>query len=214
MPDNLSDPTDLKSQYAARVAADLENNTKEQERIGADIAALQRQREELERDYALLLTVQQALAADTASGASKVGASAGARLPRARRPGAAGGKRGTPGRRARQGAASGTKGRGTRRRAGEPTLRDIISGLLAAHDEPRSAAEVTTALAESHPERTVSPTVVRNTLEALVAKGQAHRTKQQKSVFYTAAKPADTASAGATTGSTAPSNAPGETSGS
>ncbi|BBJ37295.1 hypothetical protein SSPO_000130 [Streptomyces antimycoticus] len=44
----------------------------------------------------------------------------------------------------------------------------------------RSAAEVTTALTQTLPDREIKATVVRSTLEALVAKGQAHRTKQKR----------------------------------
>ncbi|MFV5997980.1 hypothetical protein ACNPQM_37810, partial [Streptomyces sp. NPDC056231] len=43
------------------------------------------------------------------------------------------------------------------------------------------------ALAQAHPDRGVKTTVVRTTLEGLVAKSQAQRTKQGSSVFYTAA---------------------------
>jgi len=57
---------------------------------------------------------------------------------------------------------------------------------LAGQSEPRSAAEITTALGQQYPERTVKTTVVRTTLEGLVARNQAQRTKQGASVFYTA----------------------------
>jgi predicted transcriptional regulator len=215
MQDNVSDPTDLKTQYAAQVATDLENNTKKQERIGADIAELQQQLGELQRDHALLLTMQRALAAEptTAAPAAAPGDTvvSKARLPRARTPkdadrnprGVKRAKRTAEGSQPKgsQVASAATepaKGRGARRRAsGEPTLREVVSRLLANHREPRSAAEITTALAGSYPEREVSPTVVRNTLEALVAKGQAHRSKQQKSVFYSAVSGASAGASGA-----------------
>ncbi|MFE7169689.1 hypothetical protein [Streptomyces sp. NPDC057616] len=57
---------------------------------------------------------------------------------------------------------------------------------LAGQSESRSAAENTTALGQQHPERTIKTTVARTTLEALVAKNQAQRTKQGSSVFNTA----------------------------
>ncbi len=197
MPDNVSDPTNLKTQYAAQVTADLENNAKEQERIGSDVAALQRQLEELEHDHALLLSMQQALAAGPqaafpAGPAATATSAPKARLPRARGPKDTVQDKGTKrakgaGRSVEGKQAGAVKERGARRRtSGGDTLREIVSGLLASHDEPRSAAEVTSALAASHPERKVSATVIRNTLEALVAKGQAHRSKQLKSVFYSA----------------------------
>jgi hypothetical protein len=69
-----------------------------------------------------------------------------------------------------------------------PPLRELVVALLAEHHEPRSAAEVTKELAQAHPERTVNVTLVRNALEASVAKNQSERTKQQKSVYYSATK--------------------------
>ncbi|CDR18132.1 BlaI/MecI/CopY family transcriptional regulator [Streptomyces iranensis] len=87
----------------------------------------------------------------------------------------------------------------------QPTLVDLVREHLTGQSEPRSAAEITAALDEQHPERNVKTTVVRTTLENLVAKNQAQRTKQGASVFYTAAeaagaaaqdKPADQQAAG------------------
>ncbi|MGW2826480.1 hypothetical protein ACWC24_36690 [Streptomyces sp. NPDC001443] len=68
-----------------------------------------------------------------------------------------------------------------------PTLVDLVREHLAGQNEPRSAAETATALGPQHPKRTIKTTVVRTTLEGLVAKSQAQRTKQGSSVFYTAA---------------------------
>ncbi|MGW0812048.1 hypothetical protein ACWD00_02125 [Streptomyces viridiviolaceus] len=67
-----------------------------------------------------------------------------------------------------------------------PTLVELVRAHLAEQGEPRSAAEVTGALAGAHPERSVKPTVVRTTLEGLVARNQARRSKQGSSVYYTA----------------------------
>ncbi|MFH8612617.1 hypothetical protein ACH4D5_34585 [Streptomyces sp. NPDC018029] len=69
----------------------------------------------------------------------------------------------------------------------QPTLVELIRGHLAEQSEPRSAAEIATALGQAHPQRSVKTTVVRTTLEGLVAKSQAQRSKQGSSVFYTAA---------------------------
>ncbi|MEU0056137.1 hypothetical protein [Streptomyces sp. NPDC006334] len=71
--------------------------------------------------------------------------------------------------------------------AQQPTLVDLVRRHLGEQSEPRSAAEVTTALAQAHPERSVKTTVIRTTLEGLVARNHAHRSKQGTSVFYTAA---------------------------
>ncbi|MGW0965136.1 hypothetical protein [Streptomyces sp. NPDC002516] len=68
----------------------------------------------------------------------------------------------------------------------QPTLIDLIRRYLTEQREPRSAAEVSTALGETHPERRIQTNVVRTTLENLVAKSHAHRAKQGTSVFYTA----------------------------
>ncbi|MGA4844933.1 hypothetical protein ACOBQB_01045 [Streptomyces sp. G5(2025)] len=57
--------------------------------------------------------------------------------------------------------------------------------------EPRSAAAITTALAQAHPDRNIKANVVRTTVEALVAEGRIERTKQSSSVFCTAAAPAE-----------------------
>ncbi|MFA3878130.1 hypothetical protein ABS735_31525 [Streptomyces sp. MMCC 100] len=72
------------------------------------------------------------------------------------------------------------------RAAAQPTLVELVREHLAGQREPRSAAEVATALGEAHSGRTVKTTVVRTTLEGLVAKNQAQRTKQGTSVYYTA----------------------------
>ncbi|MGA5332972.1 hypothetical protein ACPCSG_10150 [Streptomyces cellulosae] len=67
-----------------------------------------------------------------------------------------------------------------------PKLVDLVRRHLDEQKEPRSAAEVATALGQAHPERTVKVTVIRSTLEGLVARNQAQRSKQGTSVFYTA----------------------------
>jgi hypothetical protein len=71
-------------------------------------------------------------------------------------------------------------------KAGQPTLVELVRNHLTEQSEPRSAADIATALGKAHPERGVKTTVVRTTLEGLVAKNQAKRTKQGASVFYTA----------------------------
>ncbi|MFJ3211727.1 hypothetical protein [Streptomyces flaveolus] len=68
----------------------------------------------------------------------------------------------------------------------QPTLVELVRKHLSEQKEPRSAAEVTTALGQAHSDRTIKTTVVRTTLEGLVAKNQAQRTKQGTSVYYTA----------------------------
>ncbi|WP_324606211.1 BlaI/MecI/CopY family transcriptional regulator [Streptomyces sp. NRRL B-24720] len=65
----------------------------------------------------------------------------------------------------------------------------------AEESEPRSATEISAALTQDHPDRGVKTTVVRTTLEGLVAKSQAQRTKQGSSVFYTATADSESAAA-------------------
>ncbi|CAG6395260.1 hypothetical protein SCOCK_300069 [Actinacidiphila cocklensis] len=69
----------------------------------------------------------------------------------------------------------------------------MVGGFLGQNSGPHSAAEITAALAQGHPDRDIKATAVRNAVEGLVAKGQAGRTRQGSSVFYTPAKdkPAD-----------------------
>ncbi|NEB09013.1 hypothetical protein G3I32_09010, partial [Streptomyces coelicoflavus] len=85
------------------------------------------------------------------------------------------------------------------RAAAQPTLVELVREHLAGQREPRSAAEVATALGEAHTGRTVKTTVVRTTLEGLVARNQAQRTKQGTSVYYTATDSSAPASSSAST---------------
>ncbi|MGV9937570.1 hypothetical protein ACWDY4_44990 [Streptomyces olivaceoviridis] len=91
---------------------------------------------------------------------------------------------------------------GPRRRQDKPTLVGLIRAYLAQQSEPSSAAEIAAALGEAHPDRVVKTTVVRTTLEGLVARSAAQRLKQGHSVFYAALEPTDEAAgrAGAAAG--------------
>ncbi|WP_328492236.1 hypothetical protein OHS59_05355 [Streptomyces sp. NBC_00414] len=220
--------TELKTQYAAQVSADLERNTKEQERISAEVAALQEQLSALEHDQTLLAELQRALGGDTKGGSASA--------PSVPRQATAGGRKkatatkaapkSAPKSIARPTGAKATstataksasksavskpaakpaaksaavktdaaKADASKPAAVKPTLVELIREHLGRQSEPRSSAEVATALAEAHPEREIKPKVVRTTVEGLVAKGQVQRTKQGSSVFYTTSKaaPADT----------------------
>jgi hypothetical protein len=68
----------------------------------------------------------------------------------------------------------------------QPTLVELIRRHLTEQSEPRSAAEVATALTQAHPDRRIQTNVVRTTLEGLVAKSNAQRSRQGSSVYYTA----------------------------
>ncbi|WP_112470667.1 hypothetical protein [Streptomyces triticisoli] len=179
--------TDLASQYAAQVAGDLEQNLKEQERISAEIAALQDQLATLQRDHGVLVNMRQALGM-TASSVQPADGASDAAVPAPRKKAAA--KSSTTGRSSDKAGGKPTARKPSAKASAEktvrPTLVELVRGHLGEQREPRSAAEVATALGQAHPDRRVRTTAVRSTLEGLVAKGQAQRTKQGTSVFYTA----------------------------
>ncbi|WP_367048189.1 hypothetical protein [Streptomyces sp. Je 1-332] len=217
MSDVQPESAGVQAQYAARVTADLETNRKEQERVGAQLTALQEQLRTLENDHALLLSMQQALGSSGALTATAKKASSRAST----------GKKAVPAPRAsanNSGAArtkkpTANKAKDTKEKAAKaaksapktgktgakksadsasgPTLVELIDNHLAQQGEPRSAAEITSALAQDLPDRTIKTTVVRTTVEGLVARGRAQRTKQGSSVFYTAAAPAASAASAA-----------------
>jgi hypothetical protein len=196
MTDNPATITSVTSQYATQVAQDLELNTKEQERIGAELSALQTQLRILQDDQSVLHTIQKTLGNRPASAPATP-------EPSTSLPQQASGKNTTNRRAPSKTAAKAPSAKKTTPQAkkdktqgaepkavtasAQPTLIALIRTHLDQQKEPRSASEVTTALAEAHPQRTIKTTVVRTTLENLVAKSQAHRTKQGASVLYTSA---------------------------
>ncbi|WP_329333601.1 hypothetical protein OG252_03510 [Streptomyces sp. NBC_01352] len=200
MSENAS-ATELTSQYTAQVSADLERNTKEQERIGGEIAALQEQLAALQSDHKVLVNIQRAL--DTApASAEPVAPSDSVPVPAPRKKSAA--KTG-PGTRTRTkktaaksrpaAAAKPTAKKPTAEKPADtaeaakttsPTLVELVRRHLAEQSEPRSAAEIATTLGQTHPDRNIKTTVVRTTVEGLVARNQAQRSKQGASVYYTA----------------------------
>jgi cell division septum initiation protein DivIVA len=185
--------TELTSQYSNQVADDLERNLKEQERLSGEIEALQGQLAALRQDHAVLLNIQQVLGTPTP--ADSPSTPPGAVVPAPRKKAAAPDERtGTRKSTARAGKQTGKQ---TEKKTGKKaaakastvpsgaTLVDLVREHLAGQREPRSAAEICTALGGAYPERTIKTTVVRTTLEGLVARNQAQRTKQGSSVFYT-----------------------------
>ncbi|MEU5902432.1 BlaI/MecI/CopY family transcriptional regulator [Streptomyces venezuelae] len=203
----------MQAQYAARVAADLETNRKEQERIGAEVAALQEQLQALENDHAVLLSMQQALGSpDTATGDTKQSArrkkavpaprtsTNNSRATRSKKTAvAAKDKAATdaPKTTAKRSATPKASSKATPKASSKaapktgPTLVELIADHLGQQQEPRSAAEIATALDKALPDRTVKTTVVRTTVEGLVAKGRVQRSKQGSSVFYTSTTSAE-----------------------
>ncbi|MFB7329592.1 MULTISPECIES: hypothetical protein [unclassified Streptomyces] len=208
MPESTTVSTGLTSQYAAQVASDIEHNVKEQERISADIAALQEQLTTLQHDHSVLVNVQQALGiapAPARPAATRDNTTVPA--PRKKTPGGP-----EDGKRTRaKKTATGSQGRTTVKKSApkkpaskaadtkqpQLTLVELVRRHLTEQGEPRSAAEVATALDTAHTERGIKTTVVRTTLENLVAKNQAQRTKQGSSVYYTVPTPAKQTTAAA-----------------
>ncbi|WP_180685599.1 hypothetical protein [Streptomyces gossypiisoli] len=189
MSESTTTTTELTSHYIAQVTGDLERNLKEQERIGAEITALQEQLAALQQDHTVLVNMQQALGIPEAPAEPAVTPEstavpspreeAGPRDKRRTRKTATAQGRTTARKSAAQKPAASTK-------TAQPTLVELIRRHLAEQSEPRSAAEISTALGQAHPERDIKTKVVRVTLEGLVAKSQARRTKQGSSVYYTA----------------------------
>ncbi|QOV33214.1 hypothetical protein IM697_23495 [Streptomyces ferrugineus] len=193
MPETTAPATELTSQYVAQVANDLERNMKEQQRISAEIASLQEQLAAVQHDHTVLVNVQQALGVTTAPTQPAAEAeSAAVPSPRRKSSAARGGKQ-----KARKSTAAPQKAAPKKpvaksadaAKAAQPTLVELIRRHLLEVKEPRSAAEISSALGQAHPERQIAAKVVRVTLEGLVATSQAERTKQGRSVFYTAPAP-------------------------
>ena len=191
-----SHSTELTSQYIAQVTGDLERNAKEQDRVGAEIEALQEQLRALQHDHIVLVNMQDALGGSNSAPGAEAAvapsvphqASAEPKQSKGKKAAAATGAKKTapkkPAAKASSVKASSVKASTA---AAKPTLVELIRGHLEKQNEPRSAAEITTALTQAHPDRSVKTTVVRTTLEGLVAKSHAHRSKQGSSVFYTTA---------------------------
>lgn len=212
MSESTTDSTGLTHQYSTQVAADLEANLKEQERLNGDIAALQQQLAALQHDHSVLVNIQQAIGVtqttkeptpSTESAAvpsprqkakSAPRSKQTARKSTATREGSTGKKstaaqeattveKSTAGQERATAKKSAAK---SETKAAQPTLVGLIRHHLTEQAEPRSAAEISAALGQAHPERDIKTKVVRVTLEGLVARSQAQRTKQGSSVFYTA----------------------------
>ncbi|UFR00378.1 hypothetical protein KBP30_03905 [Streptomyces sp. Go40/10] len=207
MPESAGPVTELTSQYVSQVTNDLESNLKEQERITAEIAALQEQLTTLQHDHAILLSMRQALGITAPAGGVVVPSprkrSGGTRRADARKPAVkktaakkpetkkpetkrAETKRAEAKKTAvRKPAARKAAVRNAVSQPAQPTLVELVRRHLTEQREPRSAAEVAEALVRAHPERGIQTKVVRTTLENLVARNGAQRTKQGSSVFYT-----------------------------
>lgn len=188
--------TDLKSQYADKVTADLEQNTAEQDRIRAELETLQTQLTSLEQDHVLLQSMSAALGDTTmpvpvarrgkkttaAPAAEKAQKQASAKKPAANTASAK-----TPAatkKTAEKNAPARTAAEKTAEKG--PALADLIHAHLISQSEPRTAGEIAKALAQAHPGRNVNDNLVRTTTERLVARSRVERAKQGSTVYYTA----------------------------
>ncbi|MER7468897.1 hypothetical protein [Streptomyces sp. NPDC097981] len=222
---NEPDTMPIHNVYAQRFAADLATNRKEQEQIFAQITELESRLKQLKADESWLHGMQGALppAADkaVASGGqvapqpsqspadstAAVPAYAGAPVtgavpqPRwAKQNTGPGSGRKTAQPKKASGVPSRSKAKAAESKASkgaEPPLRELVLALLVHAAEPRMVSEVTTELAQAHPDRPASTQVVRNTLEALAKKNLIEKEHKQGSVMYTAPRPAVSESASA-----------------
>ncbi|MFG2925601.1 hypothetical protein ACGFYA_29365 [Streptomyces sp. NPDC048305] len=175
--------------YAQRVAEDLSVNRGEQDRVRTELARLQ---DELVRlvDSEQVLTKMQDVLGDTPKQTTKQGKGRKkAAVPAARHPKSPT----TPGKSAARTGRKTPKKGASPKKPGEPTWLELTTTYLREQSEPRSAAEVAASLSESHPERGVQVTVVRNSLEQGVAQGLLERSKQGRSVFYSLASSSEPA---------------------
>ncbi|MEV5493444.1 hypothetical protein AB0L47_36660 [Streptomyces bobili] len=161
----------------------MAENAEEQERIGREIETMRQRLDRLKRNQAVLMGVRSALirerGEETARATSSVPVESSAPTE-----GATIREQKAPGRAEARGSRGGAKG--TR-----PTLVDMVCSHLSEQSEPRSAGEVTEDIARSSPDRQAKITVVRATLESLVAQGRVRRSKQGRSVFYSSTTPSD-----------------------
>ncbi|MGA4844283.1 hypothetical protein [Streptomyces sp. G45] len=175
---------ELRTRYVEQVASDLAENRRRQEELAKKIELLQRE-ETLLKDILALAERYEGFADATRlpEQAQDEPATTGTKAP---------GAPGAPARRPAPARTARPKSQAKRQTPRQPLLGDLLLELLSGHDEPRSAKELRDELLEKHPGRTPTPQVVRNTLEALVAKSRVERHKQQRSVLYTPVAAGDT----------------------
>ncbi|MGI5439664.1 hypothetical protein ACQEV4_20430 [Streptomyces shenzhenensis] len=205
MPSPSTDAS-IRSRYLEQAASDLQENRRRQEELAEKISTL-KQEEALLLDILNLAERFDAPSAGPAPEAAPLPQQAQDEptlVPAATATAAATAAPAAPQRRARAaravvGPKPGKKKAGrvsAQAKSRQPLLGDVFLDLLGAHDEPRLAKELRDELVREHPERTPTPQVVRNTLEALVAKGRIQRHKQQRSVLYSLTEPTSSKPAG------------------
>ncbi|MFK0046254.1 hypothetical protein ACIQU4_19555 [Streptomyces sp. NPDC090741] len=194
----------LKSQYAEKVAADLDLNTGEQERIREEIASLQERLAGLEQDHALLVGMRAALgdiatavpaprtgkkAATTATATTTTAKKATAKKATGRKTTAVKAAAKEPAKAkavAPKEKPAAPKEKAVASKEKQVPLTELIHRHLSGQAEPKTAREIAQALKTAQPDRSVSDNLVRTTTERLVARSLAERVKQGTTVYYTA----------------------------
>lgn len=181
----------LRSRYVEQAASDLEEIRRQQHELTEKIKVLQ-QEEALLVD---ILTLAERTLSEEASPLPEQAQDEPTLAP-ARPTAGSAAARGAAGRTAGSGAPRGGTGGGSaKKKPGQPLLGDLLMQLLSSYGEPRLAKELRDELLVKHPDRNPTPQVVRNTLEALVAKGRIRRHRQQRSVMYSLVPSAQPAAA-------------------
>lgn len=182
----VSELLTLRTDYAAKLDADLELVEKDRERVRAELTALQDQLHTLEDNHALLLSMREALSGHSPAARPEPGPGGAATTGNA--PAAPPVSDGVP--HSDDGAAVGCgTGVETPEETPEaakkaPTLRDLVAGELKRRSDPCSSHDVAAALARAHPGRRIKEPAMRHALEALVAQGRVGRSKRGSRVFY------------------------------
>ncbi|MFI5635337.1 hypothetical protein ACIA8E_39540 [Streptomyces sp. NPDC051664] len=172
---------ELTDAYARRIDADLA-------RVDTEIGELTTRLNKLDADRALLVRLRHSLpqlggaATKATSGATDDADYASVAMPLQREDAA------TP-------APDADKRTKRLRRGKGPTLIELVRQHLLERSGPVSVSEVSDMLKRVEADRRVSNVVVRNTLESMVAKSMAERSRQGNSVFYTLVRSEDLAAA-------------------
>ncbi|CAM5625497.1 Regulatory protein OS=Streptomyces alboniger OX=132473 GN=CP975_01000 PE=4 SV=1 [Streptomyces alboniger] len=180
----VSELLTLRTDYAAKLDADLELVEKDRERVRAEITALQDQLHILEGNHALLLSMREALSGHSPAACPEPGPGPGGAVATGSAPAASPVSDGVP--HSDDGAAIGCDTGVEAPEAGKkaPTLRDLVAGELKRRSDPCSSHDVAAALARAHPGRRIKEPAMRHALEALVEQGRVGRTKRGSRVFY------------------------------
>ncbi|WP_331732836.1 hypothetical protein [Streptomyces sp. NBC_01718] len=207
---DTSENTPIQNRYAQQFAADREANCKEQESVCAQITELQGRLKQLKADELMLSDMQglvgspseqqstpAVLEADAPVEAASPQAvppprqetrtKATAASSRAKKTAHAKAPGKVP-----QSAAKKAAAKTDAKKSAEPSLSELVLGLLLVHTgEPRITREVHADLEAAHPKRATTIQTVRNILDGLANTGVIEKERKQGSAMYTAPKPAE-----------------------